>query len=106
MPTPLTTVTGQEIDLDDYDELCDFRGWLANAVPNLRSGTFRLQFDTEGTNPVPHADLINSYGEMLIVRVYKMRHVPVIAPTDANPHAQAVDETVDKVVAGAPEPPR
>lgn len=80
----IVTVTGQVLDLDLYDELADFRGWLANAQPNLRSGTFRLQFDTEGTNPVPHADLISAYGEMLVVRVYRLRRDP-----------QPVDKLVD-----------
>lgn len=102
----IETVTGQIIDMADYNELADFRGWLANAVPNLRSGTFRLQFDTEGTNPVPHADLINAYGEMLVVRVYRMKPSAMLAKTQASPQPetqldpQLVEELVEMGVAG------
>lgn len=89
------TVTGQQVELDDYDPLCVFRGWVANAQPNLRSGTFRILFDTEGSSPLPHADLINAYGEMLVIQVYRMRLTPI--------DPQLVDELVEMEAAGALE---
>lgn len=71
--TTILTVQGEEIDMTQYLEVSAFKGWVADVRPNLRSGTFRIIVDTEGTDPTPHAPMIGAFGEMLVIQVYRLR---------------------------------